>query len=191
MKVALGCTHVSQAWGEMYHRWSRLFPHVFICTICLVVVLNTKDYPLRKQRYIYVLMHPWLVRCDQNTDLANCRLLLDVKLVLLYGRFTYHEWGVHIYSYFFFLNYENNIAESNCDTCWSADGGDINLHAEWPCNFHDNILSLTLQLIKYTKLGAFSSQNREYALHVNITCSILSTKIILFTVEHVFLHYKP
>lgn len=103
MKVALGCTHVSQAWGEMYHRWSRLFPHVFICTICLVVVLNTKDYPLRKQRYIYVLMHPWLVRCDQNTDLANCRLLLDVKLVLLYGRYTYHEWGVHIYSYFFFF----------------------------------------------------------------------------------------
>lgn len=31
---------------------------------------------------------------------------------------------------FFFLNYGNNIAESNCDTCWSAEGGDINLHAE-------------------------------------------------------------
>lgn len=140
----------------------------------LISSAKHKRLPIGETKIQYVLMHPWLVRCDQNTDLANCRLLLDVKLVLL-----------------FFLNYENNIAESNCDTCWSADGGDINLHAEWPCNFHDNILSLTLQLIKYTKLGAFSSQNREYALHVNITCSILSTKIILFTVEHVFLHYKP
>lgn len=157
----------------------------------LISSAKHKRLPIGETKIQYVLMHPWLVRCDQNTDPANCRLLLDVKLVLLYGRFTYHEWGVHIYSYFYFLNYENNIAESNCDTCWSADGGDINLHAEWPCNFHDNILSLTLQLIKYTKLGAFSSQNREYALHVNITCSILSTKIILFTVEHVFLHYKP
>lgn len=78
-----------------------------------------------------------------------------------------------------------NIAESN----FGSDGGGINLHAEWPCNFHDSILSLTLQLIKWTKMGALnSSKNREYALHVNINCSILSTKIILFMVEHVFLH---
>lgn len=192
MKVALGCIHVSQAWGEMYHRKIRLFPHMFICTICLLVVLNTKDYLFREHRYIYVLMdmHPWLVRCDQNTDPANCRLLFDVEFVLLHGKFTYHEWGVHIYDYFWGALWKNiwNIAESN----FGSDGGGINLHAEWPCNFHDSILSLTLQLIKWTKMGALnSSKNREYALHVNINCSILSTKIILFMVEHVFLHYKP
>lgn len=70
MKVALGCIHVSEAWGEMYHRKIRLFPHMFICTICLLVVLNTKDYLFREHRYIYVLMdmHPWLVRCDQQID---------------------------------------------------------------------------------------------------------------------------
>lgn len=111
MKVALGCIHVSQAWGEMYHRKIRLFPHMFICTICLLVVLNTKDYLFREHRYIYVLMdmHPWLVRCDQNTDPANCRLLLDVEFVLLYGKFTYHEWGVHIYNYFWGALWKNNL----------------------------------------------------------------------------------
>lgn len=191
MKVALGCTHVSQAWGEMYHRWSRLFPHVFICTICLVVVLNTKDYPLGKQKYnmFWCILDWWDVTRKQIRQIVGCFLMLNLSC-FMEDLLIMNEVYIFIVI-FFFLNYENNIAESNCDTCWSADGGDINLHAEWPCNFHDNILSLTLQLIKYTKLGAFSSQNREYALHVNITCSILSTKIILFTVEHVFLHYKP
>lgn len=192
MKVALGCIHVSQAWGEMYHRKIRLFPHMFICTICLLVVLNTKDYLFREHRYIYVLMdmHPWLVRCDQNTDPANCRLLFMLNLSCFMENLLIMN-EVYIFIIIFGGPYEKiiwNIAESN----FGSDGGGINLHAEWPCNFHDSILSLTLQLIKWTKMGALnSSKNREYALHVNINCSILSTKIILFMVEHVFLHYKP
>lgn len=130
----------------------------------------------------------WDVTRIQIQQIVGCFLMLNLSC-FMENLLIMNE--VYIFIIIFGGPYEKiiwNIAESN----FGSDGGGINLHAEWPCNFHDSILSLTLQLIKWTKMGALkSSKNREYALHVNINCSILSTKIILFMVEHVFLHYKP
>lgn len=130
----------------------------------------------------------WDVTRIQIQQIVGCFLMFNLSC-FMENLLIMNE--VYIFIIIFGGPYEKiiwNIAESN----FGSDGGGINLHAEWPCNFHDSILSLTLQLIKWTKMGALnSSKNREYALHVNINCSILSTKIILFMVEHVFLHYKP